>query len=233
MARKKSSPSTTKKDRAFRTSLTINEIRASAWNASMGSPDSYAFLEQENRKLANLANRRLRALEKANLDMFAYDRAITYLANSDRTRFSTKLPSPSNYKAIVEQMQELITFINARTSTVAGARNTLNAKIDMLMKQTGHTYTEAEKNRIGRLIGTDSISTLLREVKGNSDEVIDMIEEIALTDANVDRITSIIDKHLAGYNPFEDSPFFSNSDYLAYDDMMDEIRREIRGEDND
>lgn len=218
----------------FRTDLTITEIRASAWNASMGSEESYRFLLQANRRLAKLANSRLRNLEKAGYDMFAYDRAITYLSNNDRTRFSTTLPSMKDYEGMVEQLSELITFINAKTSTVTGAKKALDAKIDMLSKQTGTVYTDQQRMKIGKLIGNDSISTLLREVRGNSDEVIEVIEELALSDASIDQITSVIDKHLAGYNPFTNSPFFDNMDYMAYDPMMDELRKlaEIR-EDED
>ena len=220
----------TKKDRSFRTDLTINEIRASAWNASNGSEPSYQFLAQHNRKLAKLANSRLRALEKAGYDMFAYDRAITYLRNHNLRRFSTKLPPASDYKAMVNQLQELITFINAKTSTVAGARKTLDDKINMLSEQTGSVYTPDQKLRIGHLLGTDSISSLLREVRGDSQEVIEIIEELALNDASIKDVSSIIDKHLAGYNPFSDNPFFDNADYLSYDAMMEELRGLYNGE---
>lgn len=211
------------KDRTIRTDLTINEIRASAWNASMGSKESYDFLLSQNRKLAKLANSRLRALEKAGYDMFAYDRVITYLHNHGLNRFSTKLPSMYDYKEVVSQLSELITFVNAKTSTVAGARKTLDAKIDMLAKQTGTVYTPEQRLKIGKLLGTDSISTLLREVRGNSDEVIEVIEELALNNVAVDQISSIIDKHLAGYNPFSNSPFFDNFDYMSYDELMNEL----------
>lgn len=214
-----------------RTDLTINEIRASAWNASMGSQESYNFLLSQNRKLAKLANSRLKALKKAGYDMFAYDRAITYLGNHGFNLFPTELPSMYDYKEVVSRLSELITFINAKTSTVIGARKTLNAKINMLSKQTGHKYTPEQKLKIGKLIGNDSISTLLREVRGNSEEVIEVIEELALNDVAVKEITSIIDKHLAGYNPFSDSPFFDNMDYLAYDPMMDALRDLYRRKD--
>lgn len=212
------------KDRAIRTDLTINEIRAAAWNASMGSTESYKFLVQQNRKLAKLANSRLRALEKAGFDMFAYDRAITYLKNNNLRRFSSKLAPMGYYKEIVNQLSELITFINAKTSTVAGARKTLDDKVNMLSEQTGTVYTPEQRIKIGKLLGTDSISTLLREVRGNSQEVIEIIEELAMSSSTAEQISSIIDKHLAGYNPFSDSPFFDNLDYLTYDDMMDELR---------
>lgn len=211
------------KNRAIRTDLTINEIRASAWNASMGSEESYKYLRSQYLKLSKLANSRIRALEKAGYDMFAYDRIITYLKNHDLRRFSSKFAPSTDYKEMVNQLSELVTFINSKTSTVAGARKMLDAKVDMISEQTGTIYTPEQKLKIGKLLGTDSISTLLREVRGNSQEVIEVIEELALTDSNVEQISSIIDKHLAGYNPFSNSPFFDNFDYMSYDELMDEL----------
>ena len=205
---------------AFHTDLSINDIRASAWNASEGSQPSYKFLQEQNRKLAKLANSRLRALEKSGYDMFAYDRAYTYLQNMGLRRFPTKLPSPSDYKGMVSQLTELVTFVNAKTSTVAGARKTLNDKLDKISEFTGTEYTPQQRLILGRLLGTDSVSTLLREVRGDSGEVIDVLEEISMNEANIENISSIIDKHLAGYNPFGD-----NSDYMSYDEMMEELRR--------
>lgn len=211
------------KDRAIRTNLTINEIRASAWNASMGSEESYKYLRSQYSKLSKLANSRIRALEKAGYDMFAYDRIITYLKNHDLRRFSSKFAPSTDYKEMVNQLSELVTFINSKTSTVAGARRMLDAKVDMISEQTGTIYTPEQKLKIGKLLGTDSISTLLREVRGNSQEVIEVIEELALSNSNVEQISSIIDKHLAGYNPFSNSPFFDNFDYMSYDELMDEL----------
>lgn len=209
--------------KAFRTDLSINDIRSSAWNATQGSVESYKYLQEQNRRLAKLANSRLRALEKSGFDMFAYDRAYTYLKNHDLRRFPTKLADSSDWRGMVTQLSELITFINAKTSTVAGARDTLNAKVDKISEYTGTTYTQSQRMALGRLLGDDSVSSLLREVRGGSEEVLDFLEEAALKDSavneNVDQIKSIIDKHLAGYNPWS-----GDSDYLAYDEMMDELR---------
>lgn len=205
---------------AFRTDLSINDIRSSAWNASQGSTESYKYLKQQNRRLAKLANSRLRALEKSGYDMFAYDRAYTYLKNHDKRRFSTALPPSSDYKGMVQQLTELVTFINSKTSTVAGAKKALNDKLDKISEFTGRSYTQEQRMVLGRLLSTDSVSTLLREVRGDSGDVIDVLEEISMDEVNAEAVSSIIDKHLAGYNPWGD-----NSDYLTYDEMMDELRR--------
>lgn len=201
------------------TELSISDIRGLAWNALEGSEMAYDILRSQNRRLAKLANSRMRALEKAHYDMFAYDRAFTYLQNQGKRRFSQVLPRPSDYTGIVNQMQELITFINSRTSTVAGARKSLDKKIDKIQEYTKKDYTPQQRYNLGRLLGTDSVSTLLREVRGNSDEVIEVLEELSLTEISTKEIIRIIDRHLQGYQPWS-----GNTDYLNYDELMDELR---------
>lgn len=203
----------------FRTDLSINDIHVLAWNASQGNEMSYTILKEQNRKLAKIANVRMKALEKAGYDMMAYDRAHTYLELQGLKQFSTKLASPSDYKGMVKQLQELTTFINLESSTVAGAKKALNKKLQTISDFTGKTYSEEQKLALGRLLSNDSITTLLRDVRGDSGEVIDALEELSLTDVDTQAINEVIDKYLAGYDPFGDS-----FDYLNYDEMMNELR---------
>lgn len=209
-----------KPKKAYRTELSINDIRASAWNASQGSPKSYEFLKSEYAHLSKLANSRLRALEKANLDMFAYDRIMTFLENQGRRRFPKSFVAQDDYRGMVKTMSELVNFINAKTSTVAEARNFLERKLDKISSFTGTEYTQEQKYQLGHLLGTDSVATLLRDVRGASEEVLEALEEIALTDFDTNKLSTIIDRYLAGYNPFDKS-----NDYLDYDEMMDELRK--------
>lgn len=211
----------------YRTELSINDIRASAWNASQGNSSSYAFLKEQNKKLAKLANQRMRQLRSANLDMFAYDRAKTYLENRGLSRFPTTLPDAANYSAIVNQLSELIAFINNKSSTVAGARKTLDDKLKAISDATGATYTEKQKENLGRLLGTDSISTLLRDIRGNSLEVIEVLEELSLQDMqdeNREAITRAVDRYLEGWQPFDTAPWSTRSRGMTYDELMDELR---------
>ena len=206
-------------DRTFRTELSINDIRGLAWNAVQGSEQSYSILKAQNQKLAKIANSRLRALEAADLDMFAYDRAITYLKNQGKRRFSTKLAPATSFEGMVNQLSELVTFINAKSSTVKGAQKAMHDKMQKISEFTGTKYTDAQEYYLARLLGSDSVSTLLREVRGDSAEVIEVLEELSMDEANVEQTSRIIDTHLAGYNPWGD-----NSDYLSYDELMDELR---------
>lgn len=236
MAKKKTKNDTTsqsKPSRGFkpvRTELSINDIRASAWNASQGNTSSYSFLQEQNRKLAKLANQRMRQLKSAHLDMFAYDRAKTYLENRSLTRFPSTLPDASNYSAIVTQMSELVAFINNKSSTLAGARKVLDDKLKAISDATGTTYTKKQKENLGRLLGTDSISTLLRDIRGNSLEVIEILEELSLKDMQDDNRQAIIravDRYLEGWQPFDMAPWATRSRGMTYDDLMDELRKEL------
>lgn len=236
MAKKKTQNNTTsqaKPSRGFkpvRTELSINDIRASAWNASQGNTSSYTFLQEQNRKLAKLANQRMRQLKSAHLDMFAYDRAKTYLENHSLSRFPSTLPDASNYSAIVTQMSELVAFINNKSSTLAGARKVLDDKLKAISNATGTTYTEKQKENLGRLLGTDSISTLLRDIRGNSLEVIEVLEELSLKDMQDDNrqaIIRVVDRYLEGWQPFDMAPWATRSRGMTYDDLMDELRNEL------
>lgn len=214
----------------YRTELSINDIRASAWNASQGNTSSYAFLQEQNRKLAKLANRRMRQLKSANLDMFAYDRAKVYLENRSLSRFPETLPDASNYPEMVNQLSELVAFINNKSSTLAGAKKVLDDKLKAISDATGTTYTDKQKENLGRLLGTDSVSTLLRDIRGNSLEVIEILEELSLKDMkdeNREAITRVVDRYLEGYQPFSMAPGVISTRGLTYDELMDELVKEL------
>lgn len=235
MAKKKPTNKTTTQAKPFRfqpyrTELSINDIRASAWNASQGNTSSYAFLQEQNRKLAKLANRRMRQLKSANLDMFAYDRAKVYLENRSLSRFPETLPDASNYPEMVNQLSELVAFINNKSSTLAGAKKVLDDKLKAISDATGTTYTDKQKENLGRLLGTDSVSTLLRDIRGNSLEVIEILEELSLKDMqdeNREAITRVVDRYLEGYQPFSMAPGIISTRGLTYDELMDELVKEL------
>lgn len=220
----RSSAPTDDKSRAYRSELSIVDIRGLAWNAVQGSSQSYEILEAQNKKLAKLANSRMRALKSAGLDMFAYDRAITYLENNDLKRFSTKFASQDDFKGMVDQLSELVAFINSKTSTVAGAKKALDEKLDKISEYTGTEYTQSQRQNLGRLLGTDSISTLLRDIRGNSSEVIEALEDISLTSLDTQRVTEIVDRYLVGWTPWSNTPWVFRSQEMNYDELIDALR---------
>ena len=208
--------------------LSINDIRGLAWNATQGNKMSFEILEAQNRKLAKLANNRLRLLEKAGLDMFAYDRAMTYLENTGRKRFSTELTS-NDFQGMVEQMSELVSFVNAKTSSVVGARKALKQKLNKISEFTGTVYTKEQAERLGHLLGTDSVSTLLRDIRGDSGEVIEALEDISLAEIDKNEVIRIIDRYLEGWQPFSDTPWALKSQGMNYDELLDALRELYEG----
>ena len=226
--RKRRSPQIAKpeeRDKYVRSTLSINDIRGLAWNAVQGSEQSYEILESQYRKLSKIANNRLRLLEKAELDMLAYDRVITYLENQGDSRFSQEFASSNDFKEMVDQMSELVAFVNSKTSTVAGARKALKKKLDTIAEFTGKTYTKEQRQNLGRLLGTDSVSTLLRDIRGNSGEVIEALEDIALTSADSKAVTEIIDRYLLGWQPWDNTlDFLGRSRGMNYDELLDSLR---------
>lgn len=211
-------------DNAIRTELSINDIRGLAWNSVQGSSQSYEILESQYLKLAKLANSRMRVLRKEHLDMFAYDRAITYLENHDWKKFPMKFADPTDFRAMVDQMSELTSFINSKTSTVSGARDALNKKLDKIAEFTGKEYTNKQRENLGRLLGTDSVSTLLRDIRGDSAEVIDALEDLSLVGADKNRILEIVDRYLQGWMPWDNTAsWLTKSRGMNYDELLDAL----------
>lgn len=208
------------------TELSMNDVYSLAWNATHGSKRALREIKEYHDKYVRLANSRMRQLEKNNLELSAYNRARSYLDSRNQKWFSTAMPQ--TYKDLKLEMAELLSFLNAKTSRVKYARVALNAKLDKISEYTKTEYTPEQRSHLGRLLGDDSISTLLRDVRGDSDEVLDFLEEVAKEEednVNIKEIKSIIDRYLQGYNPFQSDPFFSNFGALNYDEMMDELAK--------
>lgn len=216
---------------AFRSELSINDIRALAWNATEGDPMALQILKEQNKMLAKIANTRMRQLKSAKLDMFAYDRAITYLDTQGLSRFSLTLQDPTDFEGIVKQLSEVTSFVNAKTSTLAGAKKALDEKLDKISEFTGTTYTDQQRYNLGRLLGTDSVSTLLRDVRGDSGEVLEILEDLSRFDLesnqneNAKEIQKVIDRYLAGWQPWDNTAsWLTRSRGMNYDELMDELR---------
>ena len=107
---------------------------------------------------------------------------------------------------------------------VGGARKYLDEKLEKISDFTGKEYSEEQKQALGRLLGTDSVSALLRDVRGDSGEVIEALEEIALTDVNSQELSSIIDKYLVPYQPWSMAAWATKAENMNYDALMRELK---------
>ena len=79
-----------------------------------------AELNAQRLRLARIANRRLRALESAGRDYWAYDRATNYTQRSRGTnRYSQKKEWNGSIEGLKQELEELIAFLNSKTGDVS------------------------------------------------------------------------------------------------------------------
>lgn len=102
-------------------------------------------LEKIRRRLALKANARLRSLEKANREFWAYTYATNYTKMTrNSTRFSSAKKWKGNKRGIIKEIDELQAFLGQTTSTVSGSKrvenrivNTLNSKYGINIDEIG------------------------------------------------------------------------------------------------
>lgn len=88
--------------------------------------------------LARKANRRLRALEKANLDYYAYDVATLYTRQTrNSNRFSEKKNMYTNIEAVLNEISRIEQFLNSKSSTVKGQRD-IQRRREQAFKDKGY-----------------------------------------------------------------------------------------------
>lgn len=93
-------------------------------------------LEATRLRLARKANRRLRALEKAGYDYYAYDVATLYTERTrDSKRFSENKKLKMSKEALVHEIDALLTFLNSKSSTVKGQKTIEDNKISAFRKK--------------------------------------------------------------------------------------------------
>ena len=103
-----------------------------------------AELNTQRLKLARIANRRLRELEAAGRDYWAYDRATDYTQRSrGSNRYSQKKEWNGTVEGLKQELEELISFLNSKTSTVSGSR-ALENQIITKHKSKGRTLTDPQ-----------------------------------------------------------------------------------------
>lgn len=112
-------------------------------------------------KLARRANSRLLRLEKKGLVGWAYKPAVRYTQKAyGLNRFSTRKEISDDPFEVIEEVEEIINFLNAESSTVTGVRN-IESRITETFRKKGfdvknpkvffdflssETYKQSEKN---------------------------------------------------------------------------------------
>lgn len=92
---------------------------------------SAEFIRRNLPKLAKTANERLRKLEKAGINVWAYESALDYLSETDRRRFTAGKKSRSE-KELRREFNKLLDFLTAESSTITGYKNIRERRIQAL-----------------------------------------------------------------------------------------------------
>lgn len=137
----------------------------------------YTELMLYNKRLARLANSRLRELKKADKDYYAYDSAISF---TDRmygtTRYKENLESPQDAKRQILSMQR---FLNFETSTVEGhlaVEERRRTKFRQLFTNITDDVSDNELDSFLRFLGSAPLRTTIFEAgQGGSGTLVDLI----------------------------------------------------------
>lgn len=152
------------------------ELRTLQKLIESGDSNAMKELKQNGDKLVNRANTRLRALEKNDLKLFPYRRAINYIENRlDSKRFSKSVKRLGGIDGYIEQYRELKRFLEAESSKVSRAREIVKQRYETL-KDVGINIEENNANKFFEFIGSDTVQDLF-ETTGTSDILMDLIAE--------------------------------------------------------
>lgn len=194
----------------YKPQYTIRDIRRMVFQAETGSPSVYNKLDAEWAKLAKITNRRMKELEKEELDFYDYDRMYTHIKNEFSPR-RKRMPdhvstATMNRESIIDNFEQMLTFVEAPTSTVSGATEKMNRQLRKFEEFTGTIIQPQYKKKFARLVTDDRISDLLDMARYESGDTIDAIYYLAEHDIDIYKqdVRTRIDDLISGEENIDD-----------------------------
>lgn len=194
----------------YKPKYTIGEIRRMVFQAETGSPYVYNKLDEEWAKLAKITNRRMKELEKEELDFYDYDRMYTHIKNEFSPR-RKRMPdhvstATMNRESIIDNFEQMLTFVEAPTSTVSGATEKMNRQLRKFEEFTGTIIEPKYKKKFARLVTDDRISDLLDMARYESGDTIEAIYYLAEHDIDIYKqdVRTRIDDLISGEENIDD-----------------------------
>lgn len=194
----------------YKPQYTIRDIRRMVFQAETGSPAIYDKLDAEWAKLAKITNRRMKELEKEELDFYDYDRMYTHIKNEfspRRKRMPDHVSTASmDHESIIDNFEQMITFVEAPTSTVSGATEKMNMQLRKFENFTGTIIEPQYKKKFARLVTDDRISDLLDMARYESGDTIEAIYYLAEHDIDIYKqdVRTKIDDLISGEENIDD-----------------------------
>lgn len=194
----------------YKPQYTIRDIRRMVFQAETGSPAIYDKLDAEWSKLAKITNRRMKELEKEELDFYDYDRMYTHIKNEFSPR-RKRMPdhvstATMNRESIIDNFEQMLTFVEAPASTVSGATEKMNSQLRKFEEFTGAIIPQQHKKKFARLVTDDRISDLLDMARYESGDTIEAIYYLAEHDIDIYRqdVRTRIDDLISGEENIDD-----------------------------
>ena len=194
----------------YKPQYTVRDIRRMVFQAETGSPAIYDKLDAEWAKLAKITNRRMKELEKEELDFYDYDRMYTHIKNEFSPR-RKRMPdhvstATMDRESIIDNFEQMLTFVEAPTSTVSGATEKMNRQLRKFEDFTGTIIQPQYKKKFARLVTDDRISDLLDMARYESGDTIDVIYYLAEHDIDIYKqdVRTRIDDLISGEENIDD-----------------------------
>ena len=194
----------------YKPQYTIRDIRRMVFQAETGSPAIYDKLDSEWAKLAKITNRRMKELENEELDFYDYDRMYTHIKNEFSPR-RKRMPdhvstATMNRESIIDNFEQMLTFVEAPSSTVSGATEKMNMQLRKFEDFTGTIIPPQYKKKFARLVTDDRISDLLDMARYESGDTIEAIYYLAEHDIDIYKqdVRTRIDDLISGEENIDD-----------------------------
>lgn len=194
----------------YKPQYTIGDVRRMVFQAETGSPAIYNKLDQYWAKLAKITNRRMKELEKEELDFYDYDRMYTHIKNEFSPR-RKRMPdhvstSTMSRESIIDNFEQMLTFVEAPSSTVSGATEKMDSQLRKFEIFTGTIIEPQYKKKFARLVTDDRISDLLDMARYESGDTIEAIYYLAEHDIDIYKqdVRTRIDDLISGEENIDD-----------------------------
>lgn len=194
----------------YKPQYTIRDIRRMVFQAESGSPSIYNKLDAEWAKLAKITNRRMKELEKEELDFYDYDRMYTHIKN-EFSPYRKRMPdhvstATMDRESIIDNFEQMLTFVEAPSSTVSGATQKMDMQLRKFEEFTGVIIQPQHKKKFARLVTDDRISDLLDMARYESGDTIEAIYYLAEHDIDIYRqdVRTRIDDLISGEENIDD-----------------------------
>lgn len=148
-------------------------------------------------RYAKIANVRLRSLERAGRDVFAYDVATRYTSRTRNSkRFSESKKFSENPRDLMRDIDVLTQFLNSQTSTIRGQKKLENEKINNFEKKLGVSIPD--KREFWNFLSGSSFQDLRGARKGDSNYFVDFYVRSKEVGYSLDEINQALDDYRRG-----------------------------------